>query len=136
MDAGTFPCLDSAPDRLPSKHCKPNPQPRIVNVFASEMNFQQTPRITLETLRCFSGLTSIVTISKNNWYHFSQGFIVEGRYRQILIPKFSQADVAELADALDSGSSPSNWVEVQVLSSAPLSYHGFLQLYHINGSNS
>ena len=31
------------------------------------------------------------------------------------------ADVAELADALDSGSSVGNYVEVQVLSSAPLS---------------
>ena len=30
------------------------------------------------------------------------------------------ADVAELADALDSGSSAGNGVEVQVLSSAPL----------------
>jgi hypothetical protein len=30
------------------------------------------------------------------------------------------ADVAELADALDSGSSVGNYVEVQVLSSAPL----------------
>jgi hypothetical protein len=31
-----------------------------------------------------------------------------------------QADVAELADALDSGSSEGNFVEVQVLSSAPI----------------
>jgi hypothetical protein len=31
------------------------------------------------------------------------------------------ADVAELADALDSGSSKGNLVEVQVLSSAPFS---------------
>ena len=30
------------------------------------------------------------------------------------------ADVAELADALDSGSSGGNFVEVQVLSSAPI----------------
>jgi hypothetical protein len=30
------------------------------------------------------------------------------------------ADVAELADALDSGSSEGNFVEVQVLSSAPI----------------
>ena len=31
-----------------------------------------------------------------------------------------RADVAELADALDSGSSKGNLVEVQVLSSAPI----------------
>ncbi len=34
----------------------------------------------------------------------------------------SRADVAELADALDSGSSVGNYVEVQVLSSAPKYY--------------
>ena len=35
------------------------------------------------------------------------------------VSPFKCADVAELADALVSGTSPSNGVEVQVLSSAP-----------------
>ncbi len=38
---------------------------------------------------------------------------------------FIQAAVAELADALDSGSSEGNFMEVQVLSAAPLEREGF-----------
>lgn len=40
---------------------------------------------------------------------------------------FSFAEVAELVDALDSGSSGGNPVEVQVLSSAPRLVEGMLQ---------